>query len=67
MALIRRESDCNGCGECVQCGRRFTSHPIYECDKCGRETTQVFETEDGEDYCERCYDELLESEGKNAE
>lgn len=59
MAKVR-ESACNGCAECIQCGRRYQFYTYYECDSCGDEA--LFRYGD-EDYCESCLLAALESDG----
>lgn len=59
MARIR-ESACNGCAECIQCGRRYQFYTYYECDSCGDEAKYRY---DDKDYCEDCLLKALKSDG----
>lgn len=63
MITTRTESACNGCGECIHCGRRFKSYTVYECE-CGNESYDP--EEDGWDMdnelCCDCREEEEEDE-----
>lgn len=59
MAKIR-ESNCNGCPDCRDCGRKYEYYYIYKCDNCGYESYDEMNTDFcGLDLCDKCY----ESEG----
>lgn len=58
MALIRRETMCNGCPECVGCGRDLLKTDVFRCDQCGEEFYEGNGKEiDGQDLCWSCVDE----------
>ena len=59
MARVR-ENECNGCAECIHCGRRYQFYTYYECDSCGDEAEYRY---DGSDYCKSCLLEALKSDG----
>ena len=59
MAKVR-ESACNGCAECIHCGRSHQFYTYYECDSCGDEAEYWY---DDKDYCESCLLEALKSDG----
>lgn len=54
------ESRCNGCAECVHCGRSEQESVYYECDKCGEEADFRY---GGKDYCCECLTVQLEKDG----
>ena len=59
MAKVR-ESACNGCAECIHCGRSYQYYTHYECDSCGDEAEYQY---GGKDYCRDCLIETLLKEG----
>ena len=59
MAKVR-ESACNGCAECIHCGRNYQYYTYYECDSCGGEAEYQYA---GKDYCGDCLIEALLNEG----
>ena len=57
------ETRCNGCPECVGCGRKHEEWSYYECDRCGSlEQLYIYE---GEEICAECL--LKEFEEVNME
>ncbi len=59
--MIRYMSKCNGCAECVHCGRAFEQFEFVSCDACGEEGLDRYYVYEGEEYCEECMkDKLLE-------
>ena len=52
------ECACNGCPECIGCGRRHQYYTIWECDKCGDEWSdgkEMFVGLNNEELCWECY------------
>ena len=47
------ECACNGCAECIGCGRKHEYYTYFECDKCGADAEEMFNLE-GEWVCEDC-------------
>ena len=47
-----KRTDCNGCPECIRCGRN-TWYYYHECDRCGS-TEQLYYAPDGEELCMSC-------------
>lgn len=49
--------DCNGCAECIDCGRKNSISPVYSCDYCGDELTPDMLRRDksGKDICLDCF------------
>lgn len=45
------QSECNGCPDCHQCGRRQTLYTWYVCDGCGEEAEYRY---DSRDLCKDC-------------
>ena len=61
--FVGKESKCNGCPDCIGCGRSREFVYWYECDGCKGEF-EYFELEEyeGEFLCEDCIAEREESE-----
>ena len=56
----RIESKCNGCPDCIGCGRKWENYTIWICDNCGFESYRELNSDIyGLDLCDKCY----ESEG----
>ena len=52
------ETRCNGCPECIGCGRKYEEWSYHECDRCGSlEQLYIF---GNEEICAECL--LLEFE-----
>ena len=49
------ECACNGCAECIGCGRKHEYYTYFECDKCGAGETELFVGINGEELCFECY------------
>lgn len=56
-----KQNKCNGCAECVHCGRKYEERTVLVCDVCGDEAQELYETENGQE-CEDC---IVEKECKN--
>lgn len=55
--------DCNGCAECVHCGRSRIPRLVTFCDKCREEIEgTVYSDEKGRDLCEFCYEQENEED-----
>jgi hypothetical protein len=47
-----KRTNCNGCPECVGCGRKFEEWSYHECDICGSlEQLYIY---DGKEICADC-------------
>lgn len=48
---------CNGCAECISCGRKVKQATVYYCDYCGDSypTDMLKREESGMDICFDCY------------
>lgn len=58
--MVRYENDCNGCPDCIGCGRTNVKH-VY-CEECGGEIgTQAFEAFNTI-MCEDCFEQALLNE-----
>lgn len=54
MAKIRH-GKCNGCPECMGCGRSYEYYYTYRCDACGvEEYDKMFTDNYGRDLCNDC-------------
>lgn len=54
MARIRHEK-CNGCPDCIGCGRKYEYYYTYVCDECGHESDEkMFVDNCGQDICDFC-------------
>ena len=51
------ESGCQGCAECIGCGRQFRNYKIRYCDKCEDEVDKLYYDEYGREICWECYKE----------
>ena len=47
------QTNCNGCPECIGCGRKYEEWTYHECDRCGS-LEQLYYTSDGEELCATC-------------
>ena len=47
-----KQTNCNGCPECIGCGRKYEEWTYYECDRCGS-LEQLYRYE-GEEICADC-------------
>ena len=59
-----KDNLCVGCPQgCISCGRN-RDYEIVECDICGKTITDEydFHEHEGKDYCDKCYDKMLEEE-----
>lgn len=52
--MIKRESKCNGCAECVRCGRKHRHETLVFCDGCGTIIEDEVYEIDGKHYCDEC-------------
>lgn len=52
--MIERESECNGCAECVLCGRKHRHKKYVRCDGCGVVIEDEVYEIDGKHYCDSC-------------
>lgn len=58
MAQIK-ENNCNGCPDCIGCGRKYTYYEYFKCDICGyiSDNASDFEQDNfGLDICRNCYE-----------
>jgi hypothetical protein len=51
-------TDCNGCPECINCGRNGWYY-YHKCDRCGS-TEQLYIWQHGEELCAECLLEEFE-------
>lgn len=51
--MIKTISECQGCAECIGCGRKWQKYKILVCDCCGRECDSAYIV-NGEHMCEDC-------------
>ena len=49
------DTECNGCAECVGCGRQFRNIRVKFCDKCGNEVDKLYYDEKHREICWECY------------
>lgn len=56
--MITVENYCNGCPECIHCGRNVDAE-VLQCDSCGGYEDELYKF-DGEDLCIDCIKERLE-------
>ena len=45
-------TNCNGCPECIGCGRKYEEWTYHECDRCG--SLEQLYIWDGEELCGKC-------------
>lgn len=61
--MIKTESLCVGCAECIGCWRKARFHDVHYCDGCGDyidvETDEVFYLQTGEEFCTDCALDLV--------
>lgn len=57
--MIRTVDACQGCAECIGCGRKWQKHKVIICDYCGKECDWVYLL-NGDHICADCLDEVLE-------
>lgn len=51
--MIRTVDACQGCAECIGCGRKWQKHRVIICDYCGKECDPAYIV-NGEHLCEDC-------------
>lgn len=57
---IKLTDACNGCAECIGCGRKAKYRAVF-CDVCGEETGSRVYLVDGKQLCDTCALEVIES------
>jgi len=62
--MIKYENSCNGCPDCIGCGRD-RKYPVWYCDRCGEsfyEEGYLTEIAGGEELCDKCLEEESEED-----
>jgi hypothetical protein len=57
--MIKEVDDCQGCAECVGCGRKYRKHKVIVCDLCGKEVEEVHIVY-GDHICNDCLPDMFE-------
>ena len=57
--MIREVDDCNGCAECIGCGRKYRKYKVIECDICGQEVEEA-RIVNGDQGCLDCLPDMFE-------
>lgn len=69
--MIEKVNLCEGCAECIGCGRKFAYGEAHFCDRCGEGIDDSGYDFDDEELCEFCacerlWEEKFEVDGKVA-
>ena len=57
--MVKYESNCNGCPDCIGCGRSHKKVAVVYCDICNHEIQDDVYNLDGQHVCEDCLKETF--------
>lgn len=59
--MIETRNECNGCAECVGCGRKYQKYKVLICDYCHNEV-EVAYVLNGDHVCADCLETIREED-----